>query len=64
MLCRGYVAARNGGEASSYLETLARDDEAAARVVTVLDAHSHALAFIGSALGTVQLPLRVDDFSQ
>ena len=64
LLYRGYVAARKGGEASSYLETLVRDDEAGAPLVTVLDGHSHALAFIGSALGTVQLPLGVDDFGQ
>ena len=64
LLYRGYVAARRGGEASSYLETLVRDDEAAAPVITVLDGHSHALGFIGSALGTIQLPLGVDDFGQ
>ncbi len=64
LLYRDYAAARKGGEASSYLETLVRDDEAAAPVVTVLDGHSHALAFIGSALGTLQLPLGVDDFGQ
>ncbi|MBI3629665.1 MAG: pyruvate dehydrogenase, partial [Candidatus Rokubacteria bacterium] len=64
LLYRGYVAARKGGEASSYLETLVRDDEAGAPLITVLDGHSHALAFIGSALGTVQLPLGVDDFGQ
>ncbi len=64
LLYRDYVGARKGGEASSYLESLVRDDEAAAPVVTVLDGHSHALGFIGSALGTIQLPLGVDDFGQ
>ena len=64
LLYRGYAGARKGGEASSYLERLMRDDEAAAPVVTVLDGHSHALGFIGGALGTIQLPLGVDDFGQ
>ena len=64
LLYRGYVAARKGGEATSYLETLVRDDEAPAPVVSVLDGHSHALGFLGSALGTLQLPLGVDDFGQ
>ncbi len=64
LLYRGYVAARKGGEATSHLETLVRDDEAQAPVVTVLDGHSHALGFLGSALGTLQLPLGVDDFGQ
>ena len=33
-------------------------------MVSVLDGHSHALAFIGSALGVPQIPLGVDDFGQ
>ena len=41
-----------------------RDDEVQAPVVSVLDGHSHALGFLGSALGTLQLPLGVDDFGQ
>jgi pyruvate dehydrogenase E1 component len=64
LLYRGWVAARKSGEASSYLESLVRDEEAGAPVVTVLDGHSHTLGFIGSALGTIQLPLGVDDFGQ
>jgi pyruvate dehydrogenase E1 component len=64
LLYRGYVAARKGGEATSHLETLVRDEEAQAPVVSVLDGHSHALGFLGSALGTLQLPLGVDDFGQ
>ncbi len=64
LLYRSYVAARKAGEASSHLDRLVRDDEARAPVVTVLDGHSHALGFIGSALGTLQLPLGVDDFGQ
>jgi pyruvate dehydrogenase E1 component len=64
LLYRGYVAARKLGETSSHLDALARDEETQAPVVTVLDGHSHALGFIGSALGTHQLPLGVDDFGQ
>ena len=33
-------------------------------VVSVLDGHSHALAFLGGALGVPQLPLGVDHFGQ
>ena len=33
-------------------------------VVSVLDGHSHGLAFLGSALGVPQLPLGVDHFGQ
>ena len=33
-------------------------------VVSVLDGHSHALAFIGAALGVPQTALGVDDFGQ
>jgi len=32
--------------------------------VSVLDGHSHALAFIGAALGVPQQALGVDDFGQ
>jgi pyruvate dehydrogenase E1 component len=32
--------------------------------VSVLDGHSHALAFLGSALGVPQIALGVDDFGQ
>ena len=33
-------------------------------MVSVLDGHSHTLAFIGGALGAPQIPLGVDDFGQ
>jgi pyruvate dehydrogenase E1 component len=36
----------------------------AAPVVTVHDAASHAMAWLGSALGTIALPLGVDEFGQ
>src|SRR3989454_386944 len=47
-----------------YLETLVGADEEGVPVVSVLDGHSHALAFIGAALGVPQLPLGVDAFGQ
>jgi pyruvate dehydrogenase E1 component len=57
-LYRGLRAAR------PYLETLVTADEEDVPVVSVLDGHSHALAFIGGALGVPQLALGVDDFGQ
>ena len=50
--------------AAPYLETLVGADEEEIPVVSVLDGHSHALAFIGAALGVPQLALGVDDFGQ
>jgi pyruvate dehydrogenase E1 component len=47
-----------------YLETLVSADEEGVPVVSVLDGHSHALAFIGGALGVPQQALGVDDFGQ
>ena len=44
----------------SHLETLVGADEEAVPIVSVIDGHSHALAFIGSALGVTQIPLGVD----
>jgi len=57
-LYRGLRASR------PYLETLVAADEEDVPVVSVLDGHSHALAFIGGALGVPQLALGVDDFGQ
>ena len=37
---------------------------AGAPVVTVLDGHPHALAFLGGALRVASTPLGVDDFGQ
>lgn len=39
-------------------------DEEGVPVVSVLDGHSHGLAFLGSALGVSQLALVVDHFGQ
>lgn len=47
-----------------YLESLVSAEEEGVPVVSVLDGHSHALAFLGSALGVPQIPLGVDDFGQ
>jgi pyruvate dehydrogenase E1 component len=57
-LFRGLAAPR------PYLEELVDPDEEDVPVVSVLDGHPHALAFIGSALGVTQVPLGVDDFGQ
>jgi pyruvate dehydrogenase E1 component len=47
-----------------HLEALIGPDEEDVPVVSALDGHSHALAFIGSALGVPQLALGVDHFGQ
>jgi pyruvate dehydrogenase E1 component len=51
-------------EPRPYLETLVGADEEEVPVVSVLDGHSHALAFLGGALGVPQLALGVDTFGQ
>jgi pyruvate dehydrogenase E1 component len=51
-------------EPRPYLETLVSADEEDVPVVSVLDGHSHALAFLGGALGVPQLALGVDSFGQ
>ena len=58
-------ASRTGGApGDSALERLLEPNERRAPVVTVADAHSHALAFIGSALGGRAIPLGVDTFGE
>jgi pyruvate dehydrogenase E1 component len=47
-----------------YLESLVSADEEDVPIVSVLDGHSHALAFLGSALGAPQMALGVDTFGQ
>jgi len=51
-------------EPRPYLESLVTAEEEGVPVVSVLDGHSHALAFIGGALGVPQLALGVDHFGQ
>jgi pyruvate dehydrogenase E1 component len=58
LLHRGLRATR------PYVLDLVSADEEGVPVVSVLDGHSHGLAFLGSALGVPQLPLGVDHFGQ
>jgi pyruvate dehydrogenase E1 component len=51
-------------EPRPYLEELVTAEEEGVPVVSVLDGHSHGLAFLGSALGVPQLALGVDQFGQ
>ena len=48
----------------SHLESLVLPDEQGLPVVTVIDGASHALSFVGSALGVRSVPLGVDRFGQ
>jgi pyruvate dehydrogenase E1 component len=47
-----------------HLEQMVSAEEEGVPIVSVLDGHSHALAFLGSALGVPQLALGVDHFGQ
>ena len=58
LLYRGLRAPR------PYLEELVGPDEEDVPAVSVLDGHSHTLAFIGGALGVTQAALGVDSFGQ
>jgi pyruvate dehydrogenase E1 component len=58
LLYRGLRAPR------PYLEEMVGPDEEGVPVVSVLDGHSHALAFLGGALGVPQMALGVDHFGQ
>ena len=51
-------------EPRPYVETLVSADEEEVPLVSVLDGHSHGLAFLGGALGVPQLALGVDTFGQ
>lgn len=50
--------------ADPYLLSLVGPDEEGVPVVSVIDGHSHALAFLGGALGVPHVALGVDDFGQ
>lgn len=50
--------------ARCHLDRLVEAEERGAPVVTVIDGHSHALAWLGSALGSRCVPLGVDRFGQ
>ena len=58
LLYRGLRASR------PYVEELVTADEEDVPIVSVLDGHSHGLAFLGGALGVPQIALGVDDFGQ
>jgi pyruvate dehydrogenase E1 component len=49
---------------TSHLERLVAADERGLPVVTVIDGASHALAFVGAALGVRSVALGVDRFGQ
>jgi pyruvate dehydrogenase E1 component len=57
---------RRGPRPPSWLRRLVPVDEVEGQVpiVSVLDGHSHALAWLGAALGVPQVPLGVDAFGQ
>src|SRR5437870_2816834 len=55
---------RDVREPRPYLEELVSPEEEGVPIVSVLDGHSHALAFLGAALGVPQMALGVDDFGQ
>jgi pyruvate dehydrogenase E1 component len=55
---------RGTARALSHLERLVLEDERDLPVVTVIDGSSHALSWLGSALGTHCVPLGVDRFGQ
>jgi pyruvate dehydrogenase E1 component len=57
-------AAADTARTRSQLEELVTDTERGAPVVTVIDGASHALAWVGSALGVPGTPLGVDEFGQ
>ena len=49
---------------AAHLDTLVEHNERGLSLVTVIDGSSHALAWLGSALGTRHIPLGVDRFGQ
>jgi pyruvate dehydrogenase E1 component len=55
-----------GAGARAWVRALVPPDEVEgqAPVITVLDGHSHALAWLGAAVGVPQVPLGVDAFGQ
>jgi pyruvate dehydrogenase E1 component len=63
---RARTGALRGGRVpeSTILDRLLLPEERGAPLVTVHDAAPHALAFLGSALGTPVIPLGVDRFGQ
>jgi pyruvate dehydrogenase E1 component len=68
LLHRGWVNAgrsrMNGQPASHHLEQLIPEDERRCPLVTVMDGHPHALAFLGSVFGAKTVALGVDQYGQ
>ena len=70
LLYRGWrhasrLRARNPrARATSLLEQLVPDSERDCPIVSVIDGHSHTLAFLGAAFGTRTVCLGVDEFGQ
>ena len=68
LLHRGWVNAgrsrMNGQPASHHLEQLIPEDERHCPLVTVMDGHPHALAFLGSVFGAKTVALGVDQYGQ
>ena len=64
---RGFSGISDSNESSdseSYLHKLIPKSERKRPVISVHDSASHSLSWIGSALGTVQIPLGVDRFGE
>ena len=58
------TALRREAPRVAHLDTLIEHNERGLPLVTVIDGSSHALAWLGSALSTRQIPLGVDRFGQ
>ena len=52
------------GDGTTFLADVIPQEERVVPIVTVIDGHPHALAWIGSALGTKVFPLGVSQFGQ
>ncbi|MBI2322558.1 MAG: pyruvate dehydrogenase, partial [Chloroflexi bacterium] len=61
---RAHVRAETGGRDAGHLDELIRPAKRRAPIVTVHDAASHALAFLGAAFGQPVVGLGVDEFGQ
>ena len=61
---RTAVAGCRPGNRGTHLDSLVPADERGRPVISVQDAASHSLAWLGSALGARQVPLGVDRFGE
>ena len=60
----GARAMVRGERAAPFMADILSADERKAPVITVMDGHPHALAWLGGALGTRVIPLGVTEFGQ